>query len=88
MQIGSNDIPIRTPETNPATLEGLSPEERDLKHAQTAKKFEELIATMLIKELRKGLSEGFFGDGPGSDTFNGWRAGTWISPEWSRPTSA
>jgi len=72
MQIGANDLPVRTPDTDLDALAGLSPEERAVRHEQTAKKFEELIATMLVKELRQGLPEGFFGNGPGSDTFNGW----------------
>jgi Rod binding domain-containing protein len=37
-----------------------------------AEQFEELLATMLVKEMRKSLPEGFFGKGPGSDSFNGW----------------
>ncbi len=41
-------------------------------HQAAGKKFESLIATMLVKEMRKSLPNGFFGDGPGSDTFGGW----------------
>lgn len=37
-----------------------------------AKKLEALFATMLVREMRKSLPKGFFGDGPGADTFNGW----------------
>lgn len=37
-----------------------------------AREMESLFATMLVSELRKGLGEGFFGEGPGADTFNGW----------------
>ncbi len=37
-----------------------------------AQQFEQLLATMLVKEMRKSLPEGFFGSGPGSDSFNGW----------------
>lgn len=37
-----------------------------------AREMEALFATMLVSELRKGLGEGFFGDGAGADTFNGW----------------
>lgn len=39
---------------------------------EAAKKFEELFATVLVKEMRKGLSDGFFGKGPGADVFEGW----------------
>ncbi len=37
-----------------------------------AKEMEALFATMLVTELRKGMGDGFFGSGPGADTFNGW----------------
>ena len=36
------------------------------------KHFEAMFASMLAKELRSGLDEGFFGSGPGSDTFSAW----------------
>lgn len=55
-----------------ATLAGGSLEERALRHEETAKKFEEVIATMLVKEMRQALPNGFFGGGIGSDTFEGW----------------
>ena len=34
--------------------------------------FEAMLGTMLAKEMRKGLDEGFFGKGPGADSFSGW----------------
>ena len=37
-----------------------------------ADEFSALLGTMLVKELRKSLPEGFFGEGPGSDIMNGW----------------
>lgn len=37
-----------------------------------AKEIESLFATLLVSEMRKGLGDGFFGSGAGSDTFNGW----------------
>lgn len=40
--------------------------------ATVAREMESLFATMLVTEMRKGLGEGFFGSGPGADTFNGW----------------
>ena len=39
---------------------------------RAAEGFEALLATMLVREMNKTLGEGFFGSGPGSDTFNGW----------------
>lgn len=40
--------------------------------AAVPKQFSKLLATMLVKEMRQALPEGFFGDGPGADIFNGW----------------
>ena len=37
-----------------------------------AHEFEALLGTMLVKELRQSLPEGFFGQASGADTFNGW----------------
>lgn len=40
---------------------------------EAAAKFEALLATTLVKEMRKALPEGgFFGKASGSDVFNGW----------------
>jgi Rod binding domain-containing protein len=36
------------------------------------KHFEELLSTMLVREMRRGVDEGFFGGGAGADTFEGW----------------
>lgn len=37
---------------------------------EAARQFEALLATMLVKEMRASLEEGFFGKGPGADTFS------------------
>lgn len=37
-----------------------------------ARQFERLFATLLVKEMRSTLPEGFFGKGAGSDVFDGW----------------
>ena len=46
------------------------------KHAEhdgeVAREVEGLFAQLFVKELRRGLGEGFFGQGAGSDTFDGW----------------
>ena len=39
---------------------------------EAAAKFEKLLATMLVREMSRTLPEGFFGEGAGSDTFDGW----------------
>lgn len=40
--------------------------------AQAAAQFERLLSTLLFKEMRRGLSEGFFGAGTGADVYEGW----------------
>ena len=39
---------------------------------KAAKMFEELLGTVLVREMRRGLEDGFFGKGPGADVFEGW----------------
>jgi Rod binding domain-containing protein len=39
---------------------------------EAAHEFEKLFATLLVKELRRGLPEGFFGQGAGADVYEGW----------------
>lgn len=39
---------------------------------EAAKSFEELFARQLVRELRRGLPEGFFGKGVGADAFESW----------------
>jgi Rod binding domain-containing protein len=40
--------------------------------SETAQKFEALLATMLVKEMRRSVPEGFFGDGASGDIYSGW----------------
>ena len=35
-------------------------------------RFEALLATMLVKEMRSSLGDGFFGKGPDGDVYGGW----------------
>ena len=37
-----------------------------------ARDFEALLGTLLVKELRQSLPDGFFGKGEGFETFEGW----------------
>lgn len=37
-----------------------------------AREMEGLFSQMFVKELRRGLGDGFFGQGAGADTFEGW----------------
>jgi len=49
---------------------GATEKARELDDA--AKRFEELLSTMLVRELRRGVEQGFFGEGAGADVFEGW----------------
>jgi Rod binding domain-containing protein len=40
--------------------------------ADVARKMEGIFAQLFVKELRRGLGDGFFGQGAGYDTFEGW----------------
>lgn len=39
---------------------------------ETAKKFESVLSTLLVKEMRRSLPEGFFGGGADGDIYSGW----------------
>jgi Rod binding domain-containing protein len=39
---------------------------------EAAKAFEGILARLLVKEMRRGLTEGVFGEGSGSDVFESW----------------
>lgn len=60
--------PIPTDATRPLdarTLEAGEPRE-------AAQRFQALLATMLVKEMRATLNEGFFGTGAAGDVYGGW----------------
>jgi Rod binding domain-containing protein len=40
--------------------------------ADAANSFEEMFATLLVKEMRRALPEGFFGKGTDGDVYAGW----------------
>ncbi len=57
--------------TNPGrSLDPTSIARGDPKEA--AARFEALLATMLVKEMRSSLGDGFFGKGPDGDVYGGW----------------
>ena len=39
---------------------------------ETAEKFEAMLATMLVKEMRRSVPEGFFGEGSAGDIYSAW----------------
>lgn len=63
------------PVAQSAGLQRLEAASRELRRgggAGAAQEFERLFATLLVKEMRATLPEGFFGEGAGSDVFDGW----------------
>jgi len=38
----------------------------------TAHEFETIFGVMLVRELRRAMPNGIFGDGPGADVYEGW----------------
>src|SRR5207247_3745043 len=40
--------------------------------AETARKFESVLATQLVKQMRSSLEKGFFGEGAAGDIYSGW----------------
>jgi len=53
-----------------AARSGADGEPVDLDEAGS--RLEALFGQLLAREMRRGLGEGFFGKGPGADTFEGW----------------
>jgi Rod binding domain-containing protein len=39
---------------------------------RVSKDLESVFASMLVKEMRRGMAEGFFGDGAVGDVYGGW----------------
>ena len=39
---------------------------------ETARQFETIFATLLVRELRRAMPEGPFGKGAGADVYEGW----------------
>ncbi len=85
MQIGIREITPPLPQVTGDELLPRGAGASEDKHLATAKKFETLIATQMVKELRRGMPNGFFGDGPGADVYNGWldsRLGESLAANW------
>jgi len=74
--VGADQLPVdvRTLAALPGerTLEGARSAADAGRTAEAAREFEKLFATLLVKELRRGLPEGFFGKGEGADVYEGW----------------
>lgn len=55
--------------TSTARIEQLGQSGQQL---EAAEEFESLFASMLVKEMRQTVDGGFFGKGPGADTYGQW----------------
>lgn len=55
-----------------ASFDRLAESASRLPPAEAAKKFEALFATLLVKEMRKALPDGFFGGEAEGDIYAGW----------------
>ena len=72
---GGASTPALPPVAQSVGLRRLEAAQRELRngdHGDAAREFERLFATLLVKEMRATLPEGFFGEGAGSDVFDGW----------------
>ena len=72
LQVGGTDVGAIAGTRQLAQAHGARASAEAGRVDEAAQMFESLLATVLVKELRQGLSEGFFGSGPGSDVFEGW----------------
>lgn len=70
MQITTPSFPVDASALSRA--ESLAASARTDGPQAAAHKFEALFATMLVKEMRKALPEGFFGNGSDGDIYAGW----------------
>ena len=70
MDIGTLATPDVVGHRIGAELESI---QRGASPQEAGRKLAALFATMLMRELRRSLpNEGFFGEGPGADIYNGW----------------
>lgn len=73
--MGGDLGPIQRPPMASAT-EGLAAEarrlERNGEHEKAGREMESVFGVMLVRELRRALPQGLFGQGPGADVFEGW----------------
>jgi Rod binding domain-containing protein len=55
-----------------ASLDRAAADAKSGRAEEAQRAVEGLFTKMLVKEMRKGLGEGFFGTGPGADTYADW----------------
>ena len=72
-QLGLTGAQAQTDQLSQAALSLAKKAKGDDKAAaDVPRQFSKLMATMLVKEMRQALPQGFFGEGTGSDIFDGW----------------
>ncbi len=72
MQIGDLQKPqLLAPDTDVRLADARRASERG-DAGETARQFETLFGTMLVRELRRSMPKGMFGDGAGADVYEGW----------------
>ena len=64
-------LPVLSP-TSEARLDAAQKAGHDGRTEESARQFEHLFATLLVRELRRAMPQGPFGDGPGKDVYEGW----------------
>jgi Rod binding domain-containing protein len=78
MRVRGQDSSLRGPLEFPLATDGEQARLEQLRRslgrdpAQAAKQFETVFATLLVRELRRSMPERVFGQGPGSDVYEGW----------------
>jgi Rod binding domain-containing protein len=74
MQINTNTLngAAASDALSASELKGLESLAASGEEAEAAQAFESLFASMLVKEMRSSIDGGFFGKGPGADTYGQW----------------
>jgi len=68
---GKPSIPYLAPSTE-TRLDALQRAAHGGDDVDTAKQFETLFGVMLVRELRRAMPKGMFGEGAGADVYEGW----------------
>jgi Rod binding domain-containing protein len=66
------DLPIIPAGLDNATTSALDAARAGNDVGGAARKFQGVLASLLVKEMRRSLPEGFFGDGAAGDIYSGW----------------
>lgn len=69
---GLAGLPTSTGRLNEARLDGAKRAVERGDAEDTARQFENLFAVMLVRELRRSMPQGPFGQGAGADVYEGW----------------